>query len=114
MNANASLSNCTCPWFSEDEDMVLAKMVGTARPIIAKKSIDAWMPTFSLLKVCSLNLKPPAMTLNPKMRSILPMIEPVMDALTRSRSPALMAITAIMISAALPKVTFRSDPAVGP
>jgi hypothetical protein len=48
------------------------------------------------------------------MRSILPIIAPVMDALTRSSRPALMATTAIIISAAFPKVTFRSEPAVGP
>jgi len=72
------------------------------------------MPIFSLLKLSSLCLKPPAITLNPKMRSILPIIDPVMDAFTKSRRPAFIATKEIIISAALPKVTFRSDPTVGP
>ena len=38
----------------------------------------------------------------------------MIEALTKSIKPALMAIIPIMISAAFPKVTFRSDPTVDP
>ena len=45
---------------------------------------------------------------------MFPSIAPVMEAFTRSGNPALIAITAIIISAAFPKVTFSNDPIVAP
>ncbi len=114
MNASESLRSWIALSFPSPGSTVATRIVGTARPMIAMSSIDDWMPMFSLLKRCSLYLKPPATTLKPNMRRMLPMMAPVIDALTRSSSPALMATTAIMISAALPNVTLRRDPAVAP
>ncbi len=114
MMASESLSSWISPGCSDGGSTVYAMIVGTARPIIARNSIDDWKPMFSLLNFCSLNRNPPATTLRPNMRRMLPIIAPVIDAFTRSSRPALMATIAIMISAALPKVTLRSDPTVGP
>lgn len=45
---------------------------------------------------------------------MFPIMAPVIEAFTRSIKPALIATIAIIISAAFPKVTFRSDPRVEP
>jgi hypothetical protein len=45
---------------------------------------------------------------------MFPRIEPVIEAFTSSSNPALMATTAIIISAALPKVTLIREPRVEP
>jgi hypothetical protein len=93
---------------------VVAKIVGTVNPITARNSMDACIPTFSLLKNCSLNLNPLVIMLKPKIKRIFPRIAPVIDALTSSNNPALIATIAIMISAAFPNVTLSKDPSVAP
>jgi hypothetical protein len=45
---------------------------------------------------------------------MLPKIEPVIEAFTSSSNPALIATIAIIISAALPKVTLIREPSVEP
>jgi hypothetical protein len=50
----------------------------------------------------------------PKISIILPRMAPVIEAFTRSSSPALIATIAIIISAAFPKVTLSRDPRVEP
>lgn len=50
----------------------------------------------------------------PATKSRLPRIDPVSDALTTLFSPLLMAMTAMMSSAAFPNVALSSPPHVGP
>ncbi len=52
--------------------------------------------------------------LKPKISMIFPNMAPMMEAFTRSIRPAFMAIRQIIISAAFPNVTFKSEPAVDP
>jgi hypothetical protein len=47
-------------------------------------------------------------------KSILPIIEPIIDAFTRFNNPADIAVIPIIISAALPKVTLSKEATVGP
>ncbi len=118
--ATLSLKNCIFSWFTfsspieEDENTVVANSVGIANPIIDKKIMDDCNPAFSLLNNCSFLWNPPAIILNPKINMIFPSIAPVIDAFTRSINPALIATIEIIISAALPKVTFKSEPRVEP
>ena len=61
-------------------------------------------------KVCVLYFAPPAISESPKTSSILPMIEPVIDALTTPSNPLDNANSAMINSAALPNVAFSKPP----
>src|ERR1700747_2482555 len=63
-----------------------------------------------LLKRCSRNFMPPARIETPNTSRTLPMIEPVIDAFTTPVSPFESAISAMINSAALPKVAFNNPP----
>ena len=75
-------------------------------PTTAIMSMVDERPADSLLNFCSLNFKPPDSIDNPIRSSTLIMIEPVMDALTSSTSPACKAKIAMKNSTALPNVAF--------
>ena len=66
------------------------------------------------LKRSSLCFHPPNSMAKPRTISMLPMIEPVSEALTISVSPARRAMKPMMSSAALPKVALRRPPTPGP
>ncbi len=68
----------------------------------------------SLLKRSSLCLQPPSSIASPSTIRMLPMIEPVSEALTISVSPARRAMKAMISSAALPNVALSSPPTPGP
>ena len=57
---------------------------------------------------------PPATIAAPSTSSTLPMIDPVIDALTTPTSPCDNAISAMINSAALPNVAFSRPPMPGP
>ncbi len=61
----------------------------------------------SRLKTSSLRFQPPRSMARPRTMSMLPMMEPVSEALTISVSPARRAMKAMISSAALPKDAFR-------
>jgi len=67
-----------------------------------------------VLNFCWRYFRPPARMLTPITRSTLPMIDPVIEALTTSKSPFRNAMIAIISSAALPNVAFRSPPMPSP
>ena len=80
----------------------------------ASNSCVALTPAWVRLNRCTPFLRPPNSRLAPITSSTLPMIEPVMDALTRSSRPARMAKIVMISSAALPRVAFSSPPSRGP
>ena len=81
--------------------------------IVARNRVAlcARMPV--LLKVCFSRRHPPENIARPRTNSRLPMIEPAIDAFTRSTSPALNAKMPMMSSGALPKLALRSPPMTG-
>jgi len=54
------------------------------------------------------------MRLSPKTRSMLPIIEPIIEAFTRFNNPADIAAIPIIISAAFPYVTLSKEATVSP
>src|SRR3954453_80388 len=77
-------------------------------------SIVVWMLALVRLKCCFLRPIPPASIAAPSTSSMLPMIEPTIEALTTSCSPWPRAKRAMISSGALPKVTLRRPPMPGP
>src|SRR5436190_7281784 len=71
-------------------------------------------PARSRLKVCFSHPQVPARIDTPSPNRVLPMIEPVMVALTTLVLPDRRTKSARMNSAALPKVTFNRPPMAGP
>src|ERR1700730_16629789 len=67
-----------------------------------------------LLKRCSLCFAPPSRMERPSTSRILPMIDPVIDALTTLVRPLESAMPAMINSAAFPKVAFSSPPSPSP
>jgi hypothetical protein len=85
-------------------------MLGIMMLINAMRSIVEFnLPKFEL-NFCSLCFVPPIRMLNPKTKSKFPIMLPASDALTNSISPLLIAISAIINSAAFPKVALRRPP----
>src|SRR5512145_64625 len=81
-----------------------AKTEGTTKHMAA---IERWMtvgPVILGLSFSSPNFILPVNILNPRIRSILPMIDPINEYFTMSTNPLLMAMIAMTSSAALPKV----------
>src|ERR1041384_5166432 len=62
------------------------------------------------LKTCSLCFTPPNKAERPRTRRMLPMIEPVIEALTTPVSPFERAMPAMISSAAFPNVAFNNPP----
>ena len=80
------------------------KIEGTAKHIAA---MERWIIVVLVMLELSFsppNLMPPTNILNPRMRRILPIIEPISEYFTMSTRPLLIARMAITNSAALPKV----------
>ena len=89
---------------------IKANMLGITIDTTAIRSIVEFMPAMLLEIFCSLYLKPPKMILSPRTKSRFPMIEPVIEALTSSVKPLLIAIKAMISSAAFPNVAFSNPP----
>src|SRR5262245_18813051 len=85
-------------------------------PMEARVSSVAPMLAAVRLNVCFLKNSPPARIDTPKTSSTLPMIEPVSDALTSGyiSGPRARAMSAMISSAALPKVALRRPPSAEP
>src|SRR6185295_2390777 len=86
------------------------KTVGMMRAMAASVSAVAETPAATRLNSCLRNLSPPERNERPRTSRILPMIEPVMEALTTPVSPFERAKSPMMSSAALPNVALRSPP----
>jgi len=71
-------------------------------------------PAATRLNSCLRNLMPPERNARPRTSRMLPMIEPVMEALTTPVSPFERAKSPMMSSAALPNVALRKPPTPGP
>jgi hypothetical protein len=98
------------PW----PGFVAPKMVGRARAVATIPSIEAFMPAMVGEKLWAPFFKPPRSRLAPRTSSTLPMIEPMIDALTIVVRPAERAKMVMISSAALPKVALRMPPMRGP
>ena len=85
----------------------------TASRSIVDWTLAAVWPNFCTLCVLS-PLSPPTSIAAPRTSRMLPMIEPISDALTTSCSPLLSANRAMISSGALPKVTLSRPPMPGP
>ena len=94
--------------------MMSANVAGTMRPIVARISEAAFMPTTSWSYCCTPFLRPPTSSDAPSTSSRLPMIEPVIDAWTTSIWPSRIRNAAMMISPMLPTVAFMIPPILGP
>src|SRR3954452_13370373 len=105
MSETACTSACSATW---------PNRVGMPRPITASASIDAFMPATRWLNDCRPFLSPPIKNDAPSTSSVLPRIDPVIDAVATSSCPARMANMVMISSAALPKVAFNTPPILGP
>ena len=94
--------------------VVYEKTAGTNRPMTARMSSAALDAAIFALNDWVPKRKPPASAAAPVTSSRFPMIDPVSDALTTSKSPAWSAKNAMMSSAMLPKVALRIPPTCGP
>src|ERR1700751_6122415 len=90
------------------------KTVGIANATAASVSVVVEVRAAVLLKRCSRYFTPPARIETPITSRTLPMIEPVIDAFTTPVSPLESAISAVINSAALPKVAFNNPPTPWP
>ncbi len=88
----------------------VAKTAGRAIADNARIIIAAWCPVCFALKRCTPCFVPPATADSPRIRSVFPMIEPVIEAFTRSTSPRRSAKIVMMSSAAFPNVALRRPP----
>src|SRR6266545_556939 len=86
------------------------KIVGMTRAMAASVRAVAETPAATRLNSCLRNLRPPERNERPRTSRTLPMIEPVMEALTTPVSPFERAKSPMMSSAALPNVALRSPP----
>src|SRR5205085_5241785 len=84
------------------------------RAIAARESEITEVRAPVLLNLCSLCLTPPMRIKRPSTSRILPIIEPVIEALTTLVSPLESVMLAMISSAALPKVAFNSPPQPSP
>src|ERR1700722_2503320 len=109
--ASDSLCSVVCLHLST---AVIWKTVGIARANEASVSVVVEVRAAVLLKRCSRNLTPPARIDAPITRRILPMMDPVIDAFTTPVNPLESAISAMINSAALPKVAFNNPPTPWP
>ena len=91
-----------------------SKIAGIISAAAASSSIEVWTLALVLLKVCFSRPTPPASIAAPSTSRMLPMIEPMIEALTTSCSPLPRAKRAMISSGALPKVTLSRPPMPGP
>src|SRR6516162_9795695 len=112
----ASDSLCSVAWLHPPgcPAAVTWKTVGIASAMAASVSVVVEVRAAVLLKRCSRNFMPPARIEAPNTSRTLPMIEPVIDAFTTPVSPFERAISAMINSAALPKVAFNNPPTPWP
>ena len=89
-------------------------MAGITRATTASTIMLLPLSAARRLNFSSLRFQPPRSMARPRTIRMLPMMEPVSEALTISVSPARRAMKAMISSAALPKVAFRSPPMPGP
>ena len=93
-------------------------MAATTDGMRKAMAASAIMPTCArapmVAKVCTGWRSPPARKAAPRTSSRLPMIEPVIEALTTSSMPARSATRAMISSAALPSVALRKPPIASP
>ncbi len=97
------------PWPSTS-----SKIAGISSAAAASSSIEVCTLAPVRLNSCSLRPIPPTNIAAPSTSRMLPMIEPMIDALTTSCSPSLSAKRAMISSGALPKVTLSRPPIPGP
>ena len=105
----ASSSSCgsSPPWASRN-------IAGSSSATVASSSIVACALAASATNFCRSRPQPPISIAAPITSSRLPRIEPMIDALTTSCSPAWSANRAMISSGALPNVTFSRPPMPGP
>src|SRR6266487_507448 len=84
------------------------------RAIAASESEITEVRAPVLLNSCSLCLNPPSRMDSPRTSRILPMMDPVIEAFITLVSPLESAMAAMISSAALPKVAFKSPPSPSP
>src|SRR2546429_292172 len=84
------------------------------RAIAASESEITEVRAPVLLNNCSLCLNPPSRMDSPRTSRILPTMDPVIEAFTTLVSPLESAMAAMISSAALPKVAFKSPPSPSP
>src|SRR5438132_2044983 len=84
------------------------------RAIAASESEITEVRAPVLLNNCSLCLNPPSRMDSPRTSRMLPMMDPVIEAFTTLVSPLERAMAAMISSAALPKVAFKSPPSPSP
>ena len=82
--------------------------------LVAVNAVDIAVPADVRLNFCDPCEKPPTTQESPKTRRRLPMMLPVIDALTTAVWCARSAVMAMISSAAFPNVAFRKPPRVGP
>ena len=87
---------------------------GMTSATTARNSIAEVLVAAVRLNFCERRPSPPTKNESPSTSSRLPMMLPVIDALTSSTWPWPSATTAMISSAALPKVAFRKPPSAGP
>src|SRR6516165_8418279 len=112
----ASDSLCSVAWLHPPgcPAAVTWNTVGIDSAMAASVSVVVEVRAAVLLKRCSRNFMPPARIETPNTSRTLPMIEPVIDAFTTPVSPFESAISAMINSAALPKVAFNNPPTPWP
>ena len=109
MAAVTSETACVSAW-----SPTRSNSVGMPRPITASVSIDAFIPATRRSNVCRPFRSPPSRNERPSTSSVLPRIDPVIDALATSISPARIAKIVMISSAALPNVALSTPPIFGP
>ena len=87
---------------------------GITSATTARNSIAAMLVAAVRLNFCDRRPIPPTKNEKPRTSSRLPMMLPVIDALTSSTWPSPSATTAMISSAALPNVALRKPPHAGP
>ena len=106
--------SCCSRWMSCIRSALKWKIAGQSMAATAMESSPAFASAACRLKVCSLRRQPPTTMAPPATSSRLPRIDPVTDAFTTAFRPFVSAMTAMISSAAFPKVAFSRPPHVGP
>src|SRR5689334_15572790 len=99
---------------SEPVPRAAANAVGTPSPMTASASMEEFIPATRRSNDWVPWRTPPTTNDAPSTSSVLPRIEPVIEAVATSSCPARMAKIVMISSAALPKVAFSTPPILGP
>ena len=114
ISANATSTDSSVTVAFDESPELKANTAGTNSPTRASSSSAAFEPAISRLNRWIPLRSPPTSSEMPRTSSRLPMIEPVIDALTTVIRPAWSAKKAMISSAMLPNVALRMPPICGP